>query len=50
MRQFISREPLTALLAEAREPFKDRLDAAGDGEERTLIAARGGNGGHDAAG
>jgi hypothetical protein len=36
-RQVRLREPLTALLAEAREPFKERLTRLATGEERTLL-------------
>ncbi len=37
LRQFSRREPLTALLAEAREPFKERLTKLATNEERTLL-------------
>ena len=37
MRQFTRREPLTALLAEARAPFKERLTRLATQEERTLL-------------
>ncbi|HKP46540.1 MAG TPA: cyclic nucleotide-binding domain-containing protein [Pyrinomonadaceae bacterium] len=37
LRQFIRREPLTTLLADAREPFKDRLTRLATAEERTLL-------------
>jgi hypothetical protein len=37
VRQFTRREPLTALLAEAREPFKERLTRLATNEERTLL-------------
>jgi ferredoxin len=37
LRQFTRREPLTALLAEAREPFKERLTRLATNEERTLL-------------
>ncbi|MGI8835565.1 MAG: cyclic nucleotide-binding domain-containing protein [Pyrinomonadaceae bacterium] len=37
LRQIIKREPLTTLLAEAREPFKDRLTRLATPEERTLL-------------
>jgi hypothetical protein len=37
MRQMIKREPLTKVLAEAREPFKDRLTRMATAEERTLL-------------
>lgn len=37
LRQFTRREPLTALLAEAREPFKERLKRLATNEERTLL-------------
>src|SRR2546426_6225999 len=37
LRQVIRREPLTALLAEAREPFKERLTRLATNEERTLL-------------
>jgi Fe-S-cluster-containing dehydrogenase component/CRP-like cAMP-binding protein len=37
LRQIIKREPLTTLLAEAREPFKDRLTRMATPEERTLL-------------
>lgn len=36
-RQVRRREPLTALLAEAREPFKERLTRLATGEERALL-------------
>jgi Fe-S-cluster-containing dehydrogenase component/CRP-like cAMP-binding protein len=36
-RQITRREPLTALLAEAREPFKERLTRLATNEERTLL-------------
>jgi Fe-S-cluster-containing dehydrogenase component/CRP-like cAMP-binding protein len=36
-RQVSLREPLTALLAEAREPFKERLTRLATKEERTLL-------------
>jgi hypothetical protein len=34
MRQFTKREPLTALLAEAREPFKERVSRMATKDER----------------
>jgi Fe-S-cluster-containing dehydrogenase component/CRP-like cAMP-binding protein len=37
MRQFTHREPLTALLADARKPFKERLTRLATNEERTLL-------------
>ena len=37
LRQIIKREPLTSLLAEAREPFKDRLTRLATREERKLL-------------
>ncbi len=37
LRQIIKREPLTTVLAEAREPFKDRLTRLATPEERTLL-------------
>ncbi|HXL82160.1 MAG TPA: cyclic nucleotide-binding domain-containing protein [Pyrinomonadaceae bacterium] len=37
LRQIIKREPLTTLLAAAREPFKDRLTRLATPEERTLL-------------
>ena len=37
MRQFVRREPLTALLAEAREPFKDRMSRLATNDERMLL-------------
>ncbi len=37
MRQIFRREPLTTLLAEAREPFKERLTRLATNEERTLL-------------
>jgi hypothetical protein len=37
LRQIIKREPLTTLLAEAREPFKDRLTRLATPEERSLL-------------
>lgn len=37
LRQFIKREPLTTLLAETREPFKDRLTRMATPEERALF-------------
>ncbi len=37
IRQMIKREPLTKVLAEAREPFKDRLTRMATAEERTLL-------------
>jgi Fe-S-cluster-containing dehydrogenase component/CRP-like cAMP-binding protein len=37
MRQFTRREPLTALLAEAREPFKDRMSRLATNDERMLL-------------
>jgi Fe-S-cluster-containing dehydrogenase component/CRP-like cAMP-binding protein len=37
LRQIIKREPLTTLLAEAREPFKDRLTRLATPEERMLL-------------
>jgi Fe-S-cluster-containing dehydrogenase component/CRP-like cAMP-binding protein len=37
MRQFTRREPLTALLAEAREPFKERLSRLATNDERMLL-------------
>jgi hypothetical protein len=37
LRQIIKREPLTSVLAEAREPFKDRLTRLATREERTLL-------------
>jgi Fe-S-cluster-containing dehydrogenase component/CRP-like cAMP-binding protein len=37
LRQFIRREQLTALLAEARKPFKERLTRLATGEERLLL-------------
>ncbi len=37
LRQIIKREPLTTLLAEAREPFKDRLTRMATPEERALL-------------
>ena len=37
MRQFTRREPLTALLADARKPFKERLTRLATNEERTLL-------------
>ena len=37
MRQFTRREALTALLADARAPFKDRLTRLATNEERTLL-------------
>jgi hypothetical protein len=37
LRQVIKREPLTTLLAEAREPFKDRLTRLATPEERILL-------------
>ncbi|HBB86875.1 MAG TPA: hypothetical protein DC047_04610 [Blastocatellia bacterium] len=37
LRQIIKREPLTTLLADAREPFKDRLTRLATPEERTLL-------------
>ncbi len=37
MRQFTRRQPLTALLAEARAPFKERLTRLATPEERTLL-------------
>ena len=37
LRQFKRRESLTALLADARKPFKERLTRLATGEERTLL-------------
>lgn len=37
LRQVIRREPLTALLAEARQPFKELLTRTATDEERTLL-------------
>ncbi|MGI9068300.1 MAG: cyclic nucleotide-binding domain-containing protein [Pyrinomonadaceae bacterium] len=37
IRQFTRREPLTALLAKARAPFKERLTRQATQEERTLL-------------
>ncbi len=37
MRQFTHREPLTALQADARKPFKERLTRLATNEERTLL-------------
>ncbi len=37
LRQIIKREPLSTVLAEAREPFKDRLTRLATPEERTLL-------------
>jgi hypothetical protein len=37
MRQFTRREPLTALLADSRKPFKERLTRLATNEERTLL-------------
>jgi len=37
LRQIMRREPLTTLLAEAREPFKDRLTRLATPDERTLL-------------
>jgi hypothetical protein len=37
IRQFTHREPLTALLADARKPFKERLTRLATAEERTLL-------------
>jgi hypothetical protein len=37
MRQFTHRESLTALLADARKPFKERLTRLATNEERTLL-------------
>jgi Fe-S-cluster-containing dehydrogenase component/CRP-like cAMP-binding protein len=37
LRQFTRREPLTALLAEAREPFKERLTRLATDDERILL-------------
>jgi Fe-S-cluster-containing dehydrogenase component/CRP-like cAMP-binding protein len=37
IRQFTRREPLTALLADARKPFKERLTRLATNEERTLL-------------
>ena len=37
MRQFMRREPLTALLANARRAFKERLTRLATNEERTLL-------------
>jgi len=37
MRQFTRRESLTALLADARKPFKERLTRLATNEERTLL-------------
>ncbi|MDQ1637419.1 MAG: hypothetical protein QOF62_758 [Pyrinomonadaceae bacterium] len=37
LRQIIKQEPLTALLAETREPFKDRLTRLATPEERTRL-------------
>jgi Fe-S-cluster-containing dehydrogenase component/CRP-like cAMP-binding protein len=37
MRQFTRREPLTALLAEAREPFKERMSRLATNDERMLL-------------
>ena len=37
MRQFTKRESLTALLAEARKPFKERLTRLATAEERSLL-------------
>ena len=37
MRQFMRREPLTSLLANARRAFKERLTRLATGEERTLL-------------
>ena len=37
LRQVVRREPLTALLAEAREPFKERITRLTTTEERTLL-------------
>jgi Fe-S-cluster-containing dehydrogenase component/CRP-like cAMP-binding protein len=37
MRQFTRREALTALLADARKPFKERLTRLATNEERTLL-------------
>ena len=37
MRQFTRREPLTALLAEAREPFKERMSRLATDDERMLL-------------
>lgn len=36
-RQIIRREPLTTLLADAREPFKERLTRLATSDERTLL-------------
>ena len=37
LRQFTRREPLTALLADARKPFKERFTRLTTNEERTLL-------------
>jgi hypothetical protein len=37
MRQFTRREPLTVLLAEAREPFKERMSRLATDDERILL-------------
>jgi len=37
LRQFTRREPLTALLAEAREPLKERLTRLATDDERMLL-------------
>jgi hypothetical protein len=37
MRQFTRREPLTVLLAEAREPFKERMSRLATDDERLLL-------------
>jgi Fe-S-cluster-containing dehydrogenase component/CRP-like cAMP-binding protein len=37
MRQFVRREPLTALLADSRKPFRERLTRLATNEERTLL-------------
>lgn len=37
LRQIIKREPLTSVLAQAREPFKDRLTRLATREERALL-------------
>ncbi|MDQ2973785.1 MAG: hypothetical protein M3R69_00075, partial [Acidobacteriota bacterium] len=37
LRQFTRREPLTVLLAEAREPFKERLTRLATDDERILL-------------
>ncbi len=37
MRQIVRRESLTALLAEARQPFKERLTRLATSEERELL-------------